>query len=156
MFFIFEIFTYYSRNNRTNQVTDFLKLFQYQFFALADMGACESRSASSVGKFAQIMPQNEINRMAHTIVSALRKRIPSRNDKCVINFIQEFNLNEMMLQNSHNVETLLAEVVSQFRKKDMIIVTWRDRLYPDDMPSQLKPAIFEILIYKRDLSISRL
>jgi hypothetical protein len=120
------------------------------------MGACESRSASSVGKFAQIMPQGEINSLARTIVSSLRKRIRSHNDKCVINFINEFTLNEMMIQNSQNVEKLLAEVVSQFRKKDMIIVTWRDRTYPDDMPSQFTLAMFEILIYRRDLSISRL
>ena len=120
------------------------------------MGACESSSASSLNKLAHTMPQSEINSMARKIVSSLRKRIQVCNDKCVINFIKEFTLNEMMLQNSHNVETLLAVVVSQFRKQDMIIVTWRDRAYPDDMPAQLTLCMFEILIYKRDLSISRL
>ena len=118
------------------------------------MGACESTSAKVVCKYAADMSDREISSRAKKIVNSMRKRIPRVDDNDIVNFLRDFELNDMLRQNESNVERLLAEVITQFRTKDMIIVTWRDTTFPVDMPVNKKPAIFEILIYKRDLSRS--
>ncbi len=121
------------------------------------MGACESSSAQQVNKFAGILQQHEINSMARKITASLKKRLKNDNNNHVIHFLREFDLNEMFVRNSKNVEMILAEVVTLFRtNSSMRIVTWRDTRYPDDMPLNFKLAVFEILIYNRDLSVSRL
>lgn len=112
------------------------------------MGSCESSSAKQVSKFADILPQHKINSIARKITASLRKRITNDYNEVVIHFLREFDLNEMFVQNSNNVEMILAEVVTQFRNKNMRIVTWRD--------ANATLATFEIMIYKQDLSISRL
>ena len=141
---------------KLNQYIDFFNTLHLHYFFFSNMGACESSSAQQVSKFADILPQHKINSIARKITASLRKRITKDNRSHFIHFLREFELNEMFVQNSKNVEMILAEVVTQFRNNNMRIVTWRDTGYPDDMPANVTIAMFEILIYKRDLSISRL
>jgi len=118
------------------------------------MGACESSNGKSVGKYVMNLPQTEINKIATRIVTTMRKKIPNVNDNASFNFLQDFDLTTMLNQNVSNVERVLEAVVEMFPTKQYIIVTWRDRQFPCDMPPHKKPQIFEILVFNRDLSRS--
>jgi hypothetical protein len=120
------------------------------------MGSCESTNYHSVPHVAENMTEQQLLKHAKPIIKALRSKISDNaTNHHVIDFLRAFNLISIANENLNNLRLLLATVTAGFRTPELILVTWLDTRRPHDMPSVgHNLCAYEILIYKRNLSIS--